>query len=172
LRQARGEAVRRDTLDRNLGEADKDLAAAAVMTAGDSGAAMIAELTGLTEYQVQRLPTDRVDSCWPWRVCWWVWACRFGEFETDRASDLRGRSQRGESAANKLSAPQREGERKRNQGRWNMLDGFRQMSSFAKIAIACLLVVDGLILFVFGIANEFSERSFKFGVVEVTDQKK
>jgi hypothetical protein len=31
------------------------------MTAGDSGAAMIAELTGLTEYQVQRLPTDRVD---------------------------------------------------------------------------------------------------------------
>ena len=61
LRQARGEAVRRDTLDRNLGEADKDLAAAAVMTAGDSDAAMIAELTGLTEYQVQRLPTDRVD---------------------------------------------------------------------------------------------------------------
>jgi hypothetical protein len=58
LRQARGEAVRRDTLDRDLGEADKDLAAAAVMTAGDSGAAMIA---GLTEYQVQRLPTDRVD---------------------------------------------------------------------------------------------------------------
>lgn len=53
-----------------------------------------------------------------------------------------------------------------------MLDGFRQMSSFAKIAIACLLVVDGLIPFVFGIANEFSERSFKFGVVEVTDQKK
>jgi hypothetical protein len=57
-------------------------------------------------------------------------------------------------------------------GGGNMLDGFRQMSSFAKIAIACLLVVDGLILFVFGIANEFNERSFKFGVVEVTDQKK
>lgn len=61
LRQARGEAVRRDTLDRDLGEAEKDLVAAAVMTAGDLRAAMVAELTGLTEYQVQRLPTDRVD---------------------------------------------------------------------------------------------------------------
>jgi hypothetical protein len=37
------------------------------MTAGDSGAAMIAELTGLTEYQVQRL--IGLTSCWPWRVC-------------------------------------------------------------------------------------------------------
>jgi hypothetical protein len=40
-------AVRRDALDRDMGEAEKDLAAAVVMTAGDPGAAMVAELTGL-----------------------------------------------------------------------------------------------------------------------------